>query len=54
MGGDGVKWGGIGLYRAKWGWVLSVLTNFGLLFEGIWERIIENIIKDITIERITI
>lgn len=51
---NGARWGEMGRYRAKWGWVLSVLTNFGLLFEGIWERIIENIIKDITIERITI
>lgn len=33
---------------------LYILTNFGLLFDGVWERIIENIIKDITTERITI
>lgn len=43
--------------RAIWdemGMGMENLTNFGLLFEGIWERIIENIIKDITTERITI
>lgn len=44
---DGAIWGVMGMG-------LSILTNFGLLFEGIWERIIENIIKDITTERITI